>query len=102
MKEKFVNKIGKRRRLIEAQLGRCAYCGEELKNIPFEQRKPSDWVSAITTDHVIPKVRGGSDDIENLVAVHQRCNIIKGELMPQEIVKLFENMVITFKSKGLL
>jgi 5-methylcytosine-specific restriction endonuclease McrA len=41
----------------------CAYCGQ-----------PADQV-----DHVIPRVRGGSDALENLVAACRRCNTSKGD-----------------------
>src|SRR5580765_5993985 len=47
--------------------GHCHYCGCELH--PF-------W--SFTIDHVIPKSRGGTNAIENLVAACPVCNIEKG------------------------
>ena len=31
----------------------------------------------VHVDHVIPRSRGGSDDLPNLQAVHRRCNLVK-------------------------
>lgn len=48
---------------------RCAYCGttEEL-----------------TTDHVMPKSRGGTNDPDNLVLACRDCNMKKGARTPAE------------------
>jgi 5-methylcytosine-specific restriction endonuclease McrA len=40
----------------------CAYCGRR----------------ATTADHVVPKARGGTDDMSNLVAACRSCNGRKG------------------------
>lgn len=47
----------------------CVYCGS---------------TDQLTLDHVVPVSRGGSDEIENLVACCQRCNSIKGARTPEE------------------
>ena len=66
---------------------RCAYCG--AKN-PF------------TKDHVIPKSRGGSDDINNLVWACISCNSKKGNKTPEEagmsIIHIKESKVNNGKS----
>ena len=49
--------------------GCCHYCGTAF---------PSE------VDHVIPWSRGGSDDLENLVAACYRCNRDKSDLTPEE------------------
>lgn len=41
----------------------CRYCGR----------------AATTVDHVVPKIKGGSDDLGNLVAACVRCNTSKGD-----------------------
>jgi 5-methylcytosine-specific restriction endonuclease McrA len=41
----------------------CAYCGEAANEV----------------DHVQPRVLGGSDDLDNLVACCRRCNSSKGK-----------------------
>lgn len=33
---------------------------------------------ATTVDHVVPKVKGGTDDMSNLVAACSECNTTKG------------------------
>lgn len=47
----------------------CAYCGVKDPR---------------TKDHVIPKSRGGSDDLSNLVWACNRCNSKKGARTPEE------------------
>ena len=54
----------KRQRLIVLRRDQniCAYCGDEATQV----------------DHVIPRVDGGTDDLDNLVACCRRCNLLKG------------------------
>lgn len=54
--------------LLDKTDSHCAYCGKfiDSKNMHIE--------------HVIPSSRGGSDNIDNLVAACQSCNISKGVL----------------------
>ena len=47
-----------RDRVLERDGYRCAYCGNE----------------ATEADHVIPKVKGGTDTMDNLVSACRRCN----------------------------
>lgn len=54
---------GKRRSVFEAADWKCVYCGSE---------------EDLTIDHIIPKSRGGSNDISNLAAACHRCNCEKG------------------------
>jgi hypothetical protein len=42
----------------------CVYCG---------------WVPDLTTDHLIPRSRGGDDSADNVVLACQSCNISRGE-----------------------
>ena len=42
----------------------CCYCGDVANEV----------------DHVVPKVKGGSDDLDNLVAACRGCNIRKKDL----------------------
>lgn len=47
------------RKAIDVHGGRCFYCGE---------------TGELTVDHVLPKVRGGTDALDNLVACCRGCN----------------------------
>ena len=46
--------------------GRCLYCGASFADAP------------LTVDHVVPVVRGGSDDATNLATACEACNREKG------------------------
>lgn len=47
--------------------GHCAYCGVQFAT-PVE----------MTTDHIVPRALGGSNDKANRLPACQRCNIAKG------------------------
>lgn len=49
---------------------RCWYCGKENESLTF--------------DHIIPIIRGGKNNIENLVASCKKCNSSKRELTVNE------------------
>lgn len=49
--------------------GRCHYCGG---------------LGADSADHVMPRARGGLDEMGNLVAAHLRCNKAKGDRVPDQ------------------
>ena len=52
----------------------CVYCGF----------KPSAEDEPLTLDHVMPRSRGGSDEVENLVPACRSCNSSKGARTPEE------------------
>lgn len=57
--------------LMARQEGRCAYCKESLT----QDRH---------VDHVVPKARGGADDIGNYQFLCPTCNMAKGGLTGEE------------------
>lgn len=57
--------IRKRRQVLEVYGSACWLCGQPIDGLP-------------SADHVIPRSRGGSDDIENLRPCHTRCNARRG------------------------
>lgn len=59
-----------RRNIIRRDGARCQYCG--ASNRP------------LTIDHVVPKLRGGTDSWENLVCACDRCNNRKGDRTPEQ------------------
>ena len=45
----------------------------------FEATHAKVWAKyRATIDHIIPRSKGGGDEIENLQLAHARCNKIKG------------------------
>ncbi|MGI6368235.1 MAG: HNH endonuclease [Anaerolineae bacterium] len=52
--------------------GTCQYCGQPLAR------------HEMTVDHVLPRIRGGVTDWENVVCACQRCNTRKGSRTPEE------------------
>lgn len=53
---------------------RCRYCGEKLKS-----------KAQATVDHVIPRSKGGSNRMANLVTACVPCNQAKADKMPGDI-----------------
>jgi 5-methylcytosine-specific restriction endonuclease McrA len=49
--------------LFSRQFGKCAICGEKLKEYHI--------------DHIIPLAKGGSHEIKNLQLLHPKCNMSK-------------------------
>ncbi len=66
-------------KLIKEALGtNCTYCQEEITT------------ENMSLDHRIPQDRGGSNDLDNLEIVCQRCNVRKGSLTAGEFVELLD------------
>lgn len=59
-------RINKKRTVMQKTLGRCFYCNEKFP------------ASMITIDHFIPKSKGGTNSIDNLVPACRDCNHDKG------------------------
>jgi 5-methylcytosine-specific restriction endonuclease McrA len=51
---------------------RCQYCSKPLT------------YNQLTLDHVLPKSRGGGDELGNLVTCCERCNSFKANRTPAE------------------
>jgi 5-methylcytosine-specific restriction endonuclease McrA len=50
----------------------CTYCGQPIK------------VREYSVDRVLPKARGGLDELVNLQLVHETCNRMKGNFTDEE------------------
>ncbi len=48
----------------------CPYC-----DLPINKENERDW----NVDHIVPKSKGGTTEIENLTICHRQCNTIKGD-----------------------
>jgi len=77
---------------------RCQYCYQKFNT------------GELTLDHVLPVVRGGRKNWENIVTACIRCNQRKGDRKPEEVglkllrlpqvPKLLPGMVVTVRSNG--
>ena len=64
-----------RKKLAQEQNWVCPLCDEKL---------PYQLVGNAHVDHIMPKSRGGSNNLDNLQTVHSRCNEAKGNLTTEE------------------
>jgi hypothetical protein len=60
----------------------CYYCGKPL-GTSAEKGHPNE----LTKDHVIPRERGGPDELENLVPACRSCNTMKGPRTADEFMR---------------
>lgn len=67
-------------KLWKSQRGKCALTGERLDR-------------SAEVDHIIPKVRGGTDDIGNLRWVIRRVNLAKRDMTDAEFFTLCSNVM---------
>lgn len=87
---KQAQKYGVSREALLEKCGHtCACCGSNLnyglgKNI-IGDKLPENTPSV---DHVIPKARGGIDDIDNYEIICNRCNTLKRDIEFAEIARL--------------
>lgn len=58
----------------------CRYCGKRVRD---DSRRHFIWRRTI--DHVIPRSRGGSNLMANLVTACEPCNTFKGDRLIEEI-----------------
>lgn len=65
-KEKGINRIRIKDKLMHEQHGRCPLCNADLSTVKT------------SLDHKIPVSKGGTDDIHNLQLTCFSCNLIKG------------------------
>ena len=69
----------RQRRLFAEQSGICAICGLPLPRLGSRHPRHPDRASL---DHIIPRSRGGKNDLSNLQLVHDRCNNEKADQVP--------------------
>lgn len=72
--------------LLVKQEGRCHYC---QKNIELKLDKDAEPLKHhATLDHVVPRVKGGTDSLKNLVASCLKCNVIKSDMSYEKFMKM--------------
>lgn len=69
-----------RERLWEQQKGLCWLCCEPM--IPFLLRHPL----GVSSDHILPKSKGGSHKIGNRLLAHRDCNFAKADVPPLDLL----------------
>jgi 5-methylcytosine-specific restriction endonuclease McrA len=62
----------KRTILRKQQANQCYWCGK-----PIQRRHPERW-DYNTIEHLTPRSKGGTNDIENLALAHKKCNAERG------------------------
>lgn len=70
-----------RKMIYDRAKGRCELCG---RKILFED---------MTLDHIQPLAKGGSNDVDNLAATCYQCNLLKGNILPEDF---FERITMIF------
>ena len=73
------------RKLIYGKSNVCAICGKPITEEDF------------TIDHIVPLSRGGNNKLENLRPTHEKCNLLKGNLLDMELL----NMIATIGANNL-
>jgi 5-methylcytosine-specific restriction endonuclease McrA len=72
-------------RLVIRDGSNCTICGRPLH---LKVTLPSSYAMATTIDHIIPRSKGGKNNIGNLRLAHNKCNKKRGApdnlLLPQQ------------------
>lgn len=83
-------------RVWEKSGGICFLCGQQMMpDTAYGQEL------AYTIEHLLPRSRGGSNEMENLEGTHQWCNQFKGESLIDELPKGYRQ-ILKWKIKNFL
>ncbi len=73
--------------------GKCMVCGNELMFLTDAPKR-----HYFTVDHYMPKCQGGENSSKNCIAMCERCNTLKDNILPD----LFENQFKSAMAEGIL
>lgn len=95
LEEEWKGKLSKKRRysIYIKYNGKCAVCGNELM---FTADAPNK--NLFSVDHYIPRSQGGENSSKNCIAMCERCNNLKDDILPD----LFENQFKSAMAEGIL
>lgn len=71
--------------MLEKYGYKCFYCEHPVEKVRVANKTRG--VRKATIDHVIPKIKGGSNKRENLVIACKNCNTKKGAMDKEEFTK---------------
>jgi 5-methylcytosine-specific restriction endonuclease McrA len=80
----------KRRQVYERFDYACAHCGKRFQpardglapSVEYRDERGKPRVCVLEVDHIVPRIAGGTSDIENLQALCTQCNARKGHKLP--------------------
>jgi len=74
----------------------CSCCGSPLDYGIGKNNKGKLDENTPSTDHIIPRSKGGTDDIDNLWIICNKCNTLKNNATHEDI-KRYENIIRVLK-----
>jgi hypothetical protein len=111
----YVNLTSQRLQLFKLKGTKCVSCGEEASYAAIELPNGMDYPHIniygvnkegkdimFTKDHIIPKIRGGRNVLENYQVMCQTCNLVKGALEDSEFKNTELTSLLNYKGGPLI
>jgi 5-methylcytosine-specific restriction endonuclease McrA len=74
----------------------CSCCGSKLDYGLGKNNKNKADENTPSTDHIIPRSKGGTDDLDNLWIICNKCNTLKNNATHEDIQR-YENIIRVLK-----